>query len=390
MVGGGAKNRMGAMRLNYLDCRKSCWVMDLGCFRVRPVWVRSSIAILVICALVDVLVATSARADQNSDQDFGRRSETRILPRLTATWDRQLLGTALDQIAHHQRVRIWLDRRVDPSTSFSLAIRGMGPYETLDEIAVACNLRVVQLPGCAYLGPEGGARALITLEKQLQEHLKTVPPYWRSRWLSKSSWKWPRLSQPRELLHGLFAGSGITVEGLNQVPYDLWPARLLSPMSRVDRAALLLVGFDLAPRLSADGSSCRIVPFSGNAETGHAATSVSGSFQPRRQRQPKQQAHGAQDRSSDSLSQTGQSQVFSLRVREKHVGVVLQELARQLELELTWDKQNLDASGRSLDVRISCNVERASLEQLLETILKPAGLRSRRAGRRIHIEVDDK
>jgi len=394
------------MRHEYQYLRKSIRGNGLCCQQtgIMALWLIWFQKVALICCItiitpmlhdLSVIRAASDEPLQQSEVNHGRSSSWYVDSRMTATWDRQLLGIALEQITRHQHAAIWLDRRIDPSRPLSLSVRGERLQETLEKIASVCNLSIIQWSACTYLGPEKGVQTLITVEQRLQKELNDVAPAWRSRWLSKSSWKWPRLSQPRELIRMLFAGTGIKVEGLEQIPFDLWPARVLPSMSRVDRATLILVGFNLAPSLLADGSKCRIVPISIDWTSKYEEGTKLDTYQsnhPTQQeiRQPPS-IRQLRRRSARSPVQVGPAegqQLLTLRVREKPVRVILQELSRQLGLEFKWDKKKLAESGHSLDVRISCAVEQASVEQLLEAVLKPVGLRARREMKVIHIEVD--
>jgi hypothetical protein len=78
-------------------------------------------------------------------------------------------------------------------------------------------------------------------------------------------------------------------------------------------------------------------------------------------------------------------QVYTLRVKEQPVGVILQQLAERLMWAIEIDNAAIEAAGFSLDMRVSFAVENCSQEALLEAVLQPAGLDYRKEGERIRI-----
>jgi hypothetical protein len=82
---------------------------------------------------------------------------------------------------------------------------------------------------------------------------------------------------------------------------------------------------------------------------------------------------------------TRTKQLYTLRVQEKPVDAVLRELDQRLNWNIEIDEASIRAAGRSLDARVSFSVEDAEQDELLEALLKPAGLDFRRDGERLRI-----
>jgi hypothetical protein len=78
-------------------------------------------------------------------------------------------------------------------------------------------------------------------------------------------------------------------------------------------------------------------------------------------------------------------QVYTLRVEEKAVGTVINELARRLNWQVEFDEPAIRAAGLSLETNVSFAVEDADQDALLAALLYPAGLDFRRAGQRLVI-----
>jgi type II secretory pathway component HofQ len=81
-------------------------------------------------------------------------------------------------------------------------------------------------------------------------------------------------------------------------------------------------------------------------------------------------------------STAAQAQRFTLKIENQPVGRVLDQLARQLNLNVVWST-NPPAGQQAL---ISCDVRQVDLDGLLEAILEPAGLTSRREGQTVTIQ----
>ena len=64
---------------------------------------------------------------------------------------------------------------------------------------------------------------------------------------------------------------------------------------------------------------------------------------------------------------------------------VLKELSTRLHWQIEPEEDSIRAAGRSLDTRVSFSVANADQEQLLESLLKPAGLDYRSDGDRVRI-----
>ncbi len=330
----------------------------------------------VMCAVAFVILFAAMMGPKATAAPKSMALRQRLLHPLTATWQGQQLRIALDRLADLEGLTIWLDRRIDPGQTISLSVQELPLGETLAKLARAVGGEVAYVEGVVYVGPKGTAQEIDALREMMRASLTNAPHTMRSGWFSKAAWSWPRLSEPRKILPGLFSSSKIELHGLEQVPHDLWLAQQLSPLALVDRATLLLYGFDLTLQIATDGKSCRIVPIERPLVATHKYPGPSV-------RRPVAQQPHPKSRSAPRPNR----KVYSLHIREKKVGDVLQQLARQLHLDLQWDEKQLAAAGRTMETRISCEVASVDLDQLLESVLTPAGLQFDREGTVVRIEV---
>jgi len=350
--------------------------------------------------------------------------EGRLQRQVSITWEGQSLAGALASLSARESLCIWLDRRVDPEQPVELALRSVSLKQVLEELAGRCNLHVAYWAGVVYLGPDDAAEEMMALGEKLTGMVEKLPRIPRQCWFRKSAWTWPRLSEPRELLQELFSDSPIRLRGIEQVPYDLWEARQFPRMNRVDQATLLLIGFHLTLQIAPDGQHCQVVSiglpviitrqysiltneasaiaqlkkqFPGlnmeflRGERQTTVVKVTGAWS--RQQKFRQALEGRSKRGHEQGSRgpvhpgSQGRRVYTLEIREQVLRKVIQQLASQLPVELTWDERQLARSGHSLDTRISCKVQSATLEQLLEAVLAPAGLSYQRVGKQIQIQA---
>jgi hypothetical protein len=136
-------------------------------------------------------------------------------------------------------------------------------------------------------------------------------------------------------------------------------------MSLADQLTVLLAGFDLTYRIAPDRKSIEILPARWDSIT------------PR--------SHPRQQSPQTPSNAPASKQVFTLRVENQPVGKVLDQLANRLDWKLDVDEPAIRAAGLSLDRLVSFEVENADEDQLLEAVLKPAGLSAARSDQRIRV-----
>jgi hypothetical protein len=358
--------------------------------------------------------ASRARAQTAVVAAGARRSEGRV----SVTWQGQQLGAGLARLAELQQVAIWIDRRVDPSTSVDASASNQPLLDVLRGLGEPHGWSATAFNGIAYFGPKQTADELATLAALARQQVAKAPTSTRNAWLKSDAWSFPRLSQPRELLGGLAKSAVASISGAELVPLDLWPARSLPPMPVVDRVILLLSGFDLTCEISADGRRLNIVPIkrpvqirreysvpaARTADVNRVLTAmpaakterhgqrmtVFASIEEHEQltaalRGRPQPANHAKPPSTDHPATQLSNQRFTLRIENKPVGAVIDHLAKQLDLEVTWDPALQAGPKTRRDAFVSCEVREANIDGLLKAILSPAKLAFQRDGRRVAI-----
>ena len=341
--------------------------------------------------------------------------EKRLQQRISVTWQGQEIGSIIRRLMDTQGISIWLDRRVDPQQEINLHLQEASLHEALKALANEHNLGISLLKTVVYLGPPASSRDLATLSELASQSLKKTSGETKKHLEKKEHAYWPKLSQPQMLLQKIALDAGFQIANINQIPMDLWPEKELPDLSRLDQMTLLLVGFDLTCQFSADGKTCELVPI-------RYPASLEQTYQlPKNNRtsfDKLQQAitEGQFTREGRSFTYTGRwedhlkiqallksrtpvkrqaktrpprkkEKQFSLQLTNQPVGAVIEQLAKQLSLEVTWDENSLAAAGIRRDTPVSCRVKNAGIDKLLESILSPAGLASQREGNRLKISA---
>lgn len=373
----------------------------------RTTW----LAILAVLAMTGILDSSAAEAQPRR---FGDSPLQRTLARpVTLSWHGQTLGPALGRLGESQAIPLWIDRRIDVAASLDMDVRGLPLIDALNQVAAAQQGAATPFRGVVYFCPAQTAGELATLAARAKLSVDRLPADRREKWQTAAPWSFPRLSQPRQLLEQLAAAAGARVEHADRVPHDLWAAQELPALAAIDRAVLLLAGFDLTCEIADDGATLRVAPITRpvaierdyappaerraafdavlaeNPEavarwTGDKATvaaRVETHDQLRRAlagRLPPSVPRPPEDPPDVSLSR----QAFTLKIDNRPVGAVLDQLASQLNLKLAW-ADSLGPEART--AATSCDVRNATLDELLQALLAPAGLAFERTDRKVEI-----
>jgi hypothetical protein len=180
-------------------------------------------------------------------------------------------------------------------------------------------------------------------------------------------------------------------------------------MSAVDRAVLLLTGFDLTCQISADGRQLRVVPISRpvhviQTHTVPPARSTAVDAVLAAAPAAKATRHGQKLTLAATVEQHEQVrtairgvatstaktappprprsrraiQRYTVEINNQPVGRVIDQLAAQLDLEVVWPAPPADGSPAARDKTVSCKVDEALLDELLKAVLTPADLTFKR------------
>ena len=321
-------------------------------------------------------------------------------------WQGQQTGAAISHLADVHRLPLWIDRRLDPTAEIELTATDLPVRSVFDQL---CEQRKdrdwgwTTLRTVVYFGPRDSARELATLSELARQAIAKAPADQRRRWLTPAEWKFPRLSEPRALLEQTVADIGAELRGVELVPHDLWAAKALPAIAPTDRVVLLLAGFDLTIAPGPTNRQLRVEPikrpvhlvrtYPATAEVTAAADALTRSdegVEVRRQgrqiviaarwevhAQLRPDPRVAADASTNPTSPRGERR-FTLKIEQKPVGRVLEQLAAQLQIVVEWDPNLLAASPAVSESLVSCDVREVDLDGLLRAIIESAGLKFER------------
>lgn len=266
-----------------------------------------------LAALLTTLCAVTSAQDRTATVWLsGLARDRKLDASVGAKFQGVGLRDALGELAKQERVCVLLDRRIDPSRELRLDVGG--PLRSvLEQLATERGAAVAILPGVVYLGPSSTAAALPPALKRLREAAAAVDRTQRKELTTARRWTWTDLAAPRDLLAQLQRESKWRIEGVDEIPHDLWGAGELPALSWLDRASLVLAQFDRTLELDAKGRVARIVPLP-PADPSEARAAARPARRP-----------------------TAGRRTAKLEVREAPLKDVLRSIAVQFELELQVD-----------------------------------------------------
>jgi len=333
-------------------------------------------------------------------------------------WRDNPLRRALEGLAEARRTAILLDRRVDPGQKVSLRASKLPLSRLFSQTADQIQAGVSQFGSVTYFGPRHTALRLRTLGQLRMEDARRLPGDASRRFLHVKPLAWDDLTTPRELLAKLATESGITIEGIERVPHDLWGAADLPPLTLVARLTLIAVQFDLTFDIASDGRTIRLVPIPADVSLvrsydgkrdpqavaqGFAALSpsarikvvgrkvyVKGTIEDHERLVPRKPQVASRTNQTHRPRAGDESDVSLVRIERLSqenvaVGRLLDALAAATPIELQIDRKAIEAAGLSLDKRVSINLRGATVDEALTALLTPAGLAFRRQGKLVEV-----
>ena len=325
--------------------------------------------------------------------------------KIDLAWSNIPLRGALLELAKSQKIGVVLDRRVDPGEKIELSLDAVPLAEAIQRIASRAQIGSTLLGPVAYFGPVATAERLKTITALRKSDVEALPKGARTTWRRSAPMKWDDLARPRELLAALAQENGLQLEGIQQIPHDLWAAADLPPLPLADRLTLILCQFDLTFEIGADGLSLRLVVMperpvidrsyavpAGSIETTAAQLkqskllaaaeihTVDGKLLVRgREEDQEAVVELLNGHTARQTAITEGQKAYSLRV-ELPLDQLLPSLARKMGLELRIDDAAISAAGLSMSKTVKVDVKEASADALLRAVLDPAGLTFARQG----------
>lgn len=341
----------------------------------------------------------------------GARLQKRLQQPVDIMWSGNPLRRALGGLSAAQDVAVLLDRRVDPGQKVELSLNDAPLQIALERIAQCRKLGLSRLGAVIYFGPPDAAARLRTVAALRHEAARKLPPQPGRKFLLPKPLAWDDFATPAELLEQLAAEGGFEILGAELVPHDLWAAADLPPLTLVDRLTLVLFQFDLTFQLSADGRQIKLVPlpkevalvrsYPGAARPSIVARNfatlapdaqikvvgdkvyVKGLVEDHERITSPRRV--VTESSAQPAVPVGRIRIERMSVKEKPIGLLLEQLAEKLNLQLRIDHQALQKAGVSLERRVTVQVENVTVDELLQAVIQNSPLRFRRSGNVVEI-----
>ncbi len=213
-------------------------------------------------SLIGLIIAAPWFA-QTSDESWHRNSELQkaLAAQLEIHSSSESLRSFVLRLSQSQRVAVFLDRRLDPTTPRDFTLHGRSLKSILYLAAAQSGGGASLFADAIYIGPGDVVAVLPEALTTLRTRVKSLPPESRKVWQRAEAWQMARLSRPADLVKQLAADHELNAMGIEKIPHDLWPEVDLPPLSLAEKFACILLGFGLWPEISADGKAVRITEF---------------------------------------------------------------------------------------------------------------------------------
>jgi hypothetical protein len=344
------------------------------------------------------------------------QSEAELRARLDLRTSISLTGSqirsAASAIARSGDVALALDRRVDPETPIELNAVDLPLEQVWHRLVEVAGLGYATYGPIVYVGPQATARDLNTLAALRRDEAERAPLALKAKLLHVQETVCDAPCDVHELWNRLTADAGLKTVNPERMPFDLWPAIRWAPLPLVDRLTLIAVQFELTFRVDATARTITLEPTPKvvTLERSYAAgpkpqetltrfrslapeavmkavgakISVVGKFE---DHQRLVAPAGAQVAIKPGVPPKAGGQVHSLRIKDVPLRALVQVLRDKHKLKIEVDDAAIAASGLSLDGHTAVDVEKVTLEQLLEQAAAPLGLTARTIGDTVVIGV---
>ena len=191
----------------------------------------------------------------------GQKLDRRKLQPLSLWWKDAGLRDRLKAFSETQNIAIMLDRRVDPNTIVNLGIENRTVEQIFLRISAPANIGVCRIEDCYYFGPVDTTIALPIAMDTLFRQAKKVARRSKVKWTVKRPVRTGPIVATKSLIEAVATKHGFTVNGLEELPHDLWYSVSLPPTSVLGQIQLMLAGFDKTFEIDPDGKSITIIDF---------------------------------------------------------------------------------------------------------------------------------
>ncbi|MDR2440126.1 MAG: hypothetical protein LBE12_12265 [Planctomycetaceae bacterium] len=307
---------------------------------------------------------------------------------VSVQWQETPLAESLKRLAETQKIGLFIDRRLDPSTPIHFESTGQPLGKILQQLAISLDYGCVLFESTVYFGTKESATILPVLLSDQQRRLEKLTPRRNTIFRRKKTLPIPFLSEPKEILQKLALQNNFHWKNLEILPHDLWDEKSLNYLSLNELLTVLLIGFEMTFEIENDGEILVIVPLSQLNLLPSSPANTENLFE--NTEQNIQNIHDIQNIHEQKIQEAQKVQKipdtqnvpkiplaqrrFTLKVENLRLDILLQSLAERLHLRLDINEKSLADKGVQPDNRISFEVKNVTVAQLFRAILRPLKL----------------
>ena len=191
----------------------------------------------------------------------GKKLDRRNLQAVSFWWKDAELRDRLVAFSETADIAIMLDRRVDPSTIVNLGVENRTVEQVFRRVGSAAKIGVCRIEDCYYFGPVDTTIALPIAMDSLFRQAKKVARRSAVKWTVKRPVRTGPVVATKSLIQAIATKHGFAINGLEELPHDLWYSVSLPPTSVLGQIQLMLAGFGKTFEIDPDGKSITIIDF---------------------------------------------------------------------------------------------------------------------------------
>ena len=182
---------------------------------------------------------------------------------LTARFDDTEIGRLLKMLGDERRLAFLIDRRIDPTRHVSWRTEGEPLLEAIDDRLSADHASARSVGSTIFVGPEESLkklRTVIALRKQELDQGGKAALKQQFQALRGYSLQWDEAATPREVLATVASRWNIRINGIDEAPYDLWPAGSLTAVNFIEALSVLLMQYERTFEWNKSFNEVTIIP----------------------------------------------------------------------------------------------------------------------------------
>jgi hypothetical protein len=211
------------------------------------------------------LIVVSVFAAETPTLITGPKFRSELQRPLAAKWEQTELREVLRGIGSARNMAIVLDRRLDPQQRVTLTLGNESMLAGLERLALDHAAGLSTPEPLVYFGPVESARWLRTAIAHAEESLQfeglRINSSRREALQRRKPVSWNDLTPPRTILEQLGKSYGLELNGLDQVPHDLWFSGTWPPVSAAEALHVLLIQFGLSFEWAPGGGAVLLIPW---------------------------------------------------------------------------------------------------------------------------------